>query len=214
MYSCQQLASRDKLLDGLPPTARAQLAGFHVRQRKQSGYYIIVIPLFTIRACLSRGIRAPPSPCRKPDSPISTELTTAPQSHHHPKPTTALAESANLSIRNPNKRIIIYFDRIDARGYYRGQRFDSVELEWFYQEHKKTNKLIVKFQGQNLVMLAENLVFLFSLNRLQLEAPIRICGYVYLGTVMLMMDGGWRLKVEVEPRRCDIDDRDRRWCFC
>ncbi|KAM7487636.1 hypothetical protein LguiB_025120 [Lonicera macranthoides] len=58
--------------------------------------------------------QAPPSPCRNPDSPISMELTMAPQSHHHPKPTTALAESANLSIRNPNKRIGIYYDRIDA----------------------------------------------------------------------------------------------------
>ncbi|KAM7484566.1 hypothetical protein LguiA_000575 [Lonicera macranthoides] len=125
------------------------------------------------------------------------KLTMAPQSHHHPKPTTALAESANLSIRNPNKRIGIYYDRIDARGYYRGQRFDSVELGRFFQGHKKTNKLTVEFQGQNLVMLGENLFFLFLLNLLQFEAPIRICGYLYLGIVVLMMDGGWRLKVEV-----------------
>ncbi|KAM7491684.1 hypothetical protein LguiA_034605 [Lonicera macranthoides] len=68
----------------------------------------------------------------------------------------AYTMSANLSIRNPNKCIEIYYDRIEARGYYQGQHFNSVELGRFYQGHKKTNNLTVEFQGQNWVMLGEN----------------------------------------------------------
>ncbi|KAM7501640.1 hypothetical protein LguiB_000544 [Lonicera macranthoides] len=32
----------------------------------------------------------------------------------------------------------------------------------------------------------------------ELEAPIRIYGYVYLGIVVLMMDEGWRSEVDVD----------------
>ncbi|XP_075512948.1 NDR1/HIN1-like protein 3 [Primulina tabacum] len=59
----------------------------------------------------------------------------------------------NLTIRNPNKRIGIYYDQIEARAFYQGQRFSTVELTPFYQDKKSTNSLNADFKGQNLVLL-------------------------------------------------------------
>ncbi|XAR69819.1 hypothetical protein NMG60_11001544, partial [Bertholletia excelsa] len=59
----------------------------------------------------------------------------------------------NLTIRNPNKYIGIYYDRLEARGIYVGQRFDSVELPKFYQGHKNTTVLPITMNGQNIVVL-------------------------------------------------------------
>ncbi|XP_059646591.1 NDR1/HIN1-like protein 10 [Cornus florida] len=62
----------------------------------------------------------------------------------------------NMTIRNPNKRIGIYYDRIEARAYYEDQRFDAVTMTPFYQGHKMTNTLSPVFQGQNMVMLGSS----------------------------------------------------------
>lgn len=59
----------------------------------------------------------------------------------------------NLTIRNPNRRIGIYYDQIEARAFYRGQRFATVQLTPFYQGHKNTSDLTAEFKGQNVVML-------------------------------------------------------------
>lgn len=63
--------------------------------------------------------------------------------------------SLNMAIRNPNKKIAIYFDEIHARAYYDGQRFDTESLtKWgFKSEHKSTTILKPVFEGQNLVVL-------------------------------------------------------------
>ncbi|KAG8376821.1 hypothetical protein BUALT_Bualt09G0103700 [Buddleja alternifolia] len=62
----------------------------------------------------------------------------------------------NLTIRNPNKRIGIYYDAIEARAFYQGQRFSTVELQRFYQGTKRTDNLTAEFRGQNLVLLGSN----------------------------------------------------------
>ncbi|KAI6674009.1 hypothetical protein NL676_001915 [Syzygium grande] len=59
----------------------------------------------------------------------------------------------NLTIRNPNRRIGIYYDRIEARVFYGGQRFDSQYLTPFYQGHKNTTTLSQAFEGQQVVVL-------------------------------------------------------------
>ncbi|KAM7262361.1 hypothetical protein ACFE04_021438 [Oxalis oulophora] len=61
--------------------------------------------------------------------------------------------SAKISVRNPNKKIGIYYDTIEARGYYVGKRFSTDYLTPFYQGHKNTSFLSANFQGQQLVML-------------------------------------------------------------
>ncbi|XP_059463666.1 NDR1/HIN1-like protein 10 [Corylus avellana] len=59
----------------------------------------------------------------------------------------------NISVRNPNKRIGIYYDGIEANAYYQGQRFDTETPAPFYQGHKNTSVLSPVFKGQQLVTL-------------------------------------------------------------
>ncbi|KAK2632461.1 hypothetical protein EUGRSUZ_L01526, partial [Eucalyptus grandis] len=61
--------------------------------------------------------------------------------------------SYNLTIRNPNCHIGIYYDRIEVQALYGGQRLASDYLTPFYQGHKNTTMLSAAFQGQQLVVL-------------------------------------------------------------
>ncbi|KAK3226979.1 hypothetical protein Dsin_006841 [Dipteronia sinensis] len=58
----------------------------------------------------------------------------------------------NITIRNPNKKIGVYYDRIDARAYYDDQRLKSVPITPFYQGHKNTTVLNVVFEGRQLLV--------------------------------------------------------------
>ncbi|KAL3715990.1 NDR1/HIN1-like protein 3 [Eucalyptus grandis] len=60
----------------------------------------------------------------------------------------------NLTIRNPNRRIGIYYDSIEVRALYEGQRVASNYLTPFYQGHKNTTTLSTAFQGQQVVQLS------------------------------------------------------------
>ncbi|XP_059278560.1 NDR1/HIN1-like protein 2 [Lycium ferocissimum] len=53
----------------------------------------------------------------------------------------------NVSIRNPNKRIGIYYDLIEARGFYHGVNFGNSSIDPFYQGHKNTTDLDLLFKG-------------------------------------------------------------------
>ncbi|GAA0166145.1 hypothetical protein LIER_21370 [Lithospermum erythrorhizon] len=60
----------------------------------------------------------------------------------------------NLSIRNPNKRLSIYYDNIEIRALYEGQRFASITLKPFHQRTKTTTNVDnIVLSGQNLVLL-------------------------------------------------------------
>ncbi|KAJ7976203.1 Late embryogenesis abundant protein [Quillaja saponaria] len=59
----------------------------------------------------------------------------------------------NMTVRNPNKRIGIYYDRIEARAFYEDQRFDTQFPSPFYQGHKNTSVLSPVFKGQQLLLL-------------------------------------------------------------
>ncbi|KAJ9181309.1 hypothetical protein P3X46_009449 [Hevea brasiliensis] len=65
--------------------------------------------------------------------------------------------SLNISVRNPNKKIGIYYDSIDARAFYGDQRFGNDSLTPFYQGHKNTSILTPAFQGQEVMPLGEGL---------------------------------------------------------
>ncbi|KAK9921434.1 hypothetical protein M0R45_029943 [Rubus argutus] len=60
--------------------------------------------------------------------------------------------SLNLTIRNPNKKLGIYYDSIEAGANYEGQRFSTKTLTPFYQGHKTTNVLNPVFSGQQLLV--------------------------------------------------------------
>lgn len=57
----------------------------------------------------------------------------------------------NISVRNPNRKIGVYYDRIEARAFFDGQRFSSVEIDNFYQGHKNTSFLAAEFKGSQLL---------------------------------------------------------------
>ncbi|XP_068661748.1 NDR1/HIN1-like protein 10 [Aristolochia californica] len=59
-----------------------------------------------------------------------------------------------MSVRNPNRRIGIYYDRLEAAAYYHGERLRSVYLPTFYQGHKNTTMLNPVFIGQDYVPLS------------------------------------------------------------
>ncbi|KAL4312185.1 hypothetical protein GQ457_01G015040 [Hibiscus cannabinus] len=59
----------------------------------------------------------------------------------------------NMTVRNPNRRIGIYYDRIEARAYYEDQRINTQTLTPFYQGHKNTSFLNPVFEGQQFVRL-------------------------------------------------------------
>ncbi|GMN39419.1 hypothetical protein TIFTF001_008648 [Ficus carica] len=64
----------------------------------------------------------------------------------------------NITIRNPNKKISVYFHRIEATTEYKKKRFSTVTFNSttpFYQGHKNTTVLHTLFEGQQLVLLKE-----------------------------------------------------------
>ncbi|RAL51737.1 unnamed protein product [Cuscuta campestris] len=64
--------------------------------------------------------------------------------------------AASISIRNPNKRIGVYYDTIEARALYDNQRFDAVNLDPFFQGTKNTSNLQSTFKGQNSLPLRDD----------------------------------------------------------
>jgi hypothetical protein len=62
----------------------------------------------------------------------------------------------DVTIRNPNKKIGIYYDRIEANAFYEDQRFGTEALTPFYQGHKNTTVLTPVFKGQQFALLGAN----------------------------------------------------------
>lgn len=62
----------------------------------------------------------------------------------------------NITIRNPNRRLGIYYDSIEARALYHDARVDSIILDPFYQGHKTTHFLNPSFKGQKVVVLSSD----------------------------------------------------------
>ncbi|PIN12953.1 hypothetical protein CDL12_14433 [Handroanthus impetiginosus] len=59
----------------------------------------------------------------------------------------------NFTIRNPNERIGVQYDRIEAITFYQGQRFAAQQLAPFYQEQNSTDTVSAEFKGQNIITL-------------------------------------------------------------
>nr|WCF34209.1 late embryonic abundant protein 2.4 [Phoenix dactylifera] len=64
--------------------------------------------------------------------------------------------SADISIRNPNKRIGICYDWLEADPYYQGHRFDWEALPSFYQGHKNTTMLYPVLKGNSAIGLGDS----------------------------------------------------------
>ncbi|XP_058087909.1 NDR1/HIN1-like protein 10 [Magnolia sinica] len=68
----------------------------------------------------------------------------------------------DVAIRNPNKRISFYYDKLEATAYYEGERFSYAPLPTFYQGHKNTTDLHPVFSGQVAIPLKSSGVVDFN----------------------------------------------------
>ncbi|XP_028795570.1 NDR1/HIN1-like protein 10 [Neltuma alba] len=59
----------------------------------------------------------------------------------------------NITVRNPNRRLGVYYDKIEASASYQDAWFDSQTLTPFYQGHKTTDFLNPVFEGQRSLLL-------------------------------------------------------------
>ncbi|CAK9322992.1 unnamed protein product [Citrullus colocynthis] len=71
-----------------------------------------------------------------------------------------------FSIRNPNGQVGIYYDTIEATTIYKDQNFDTRLLTPFYQTPKTTSLLRGRFEGQQLVVIANDKVSEFNSEKL------------------------------------------------
>jgi hypothetical protein len=56
-----------------------------------------------------------------------------------------------MTVRNPNKRVGLYYDGVEALALYRDQRFGYAPLDSFYQATESSTKLTPAFRGQQLL---------------------------------------------------------------
>jgi hypothetical protein len=65
-------------------------------------------------------------------------------------PTSTLAYNLTvaMTVRNPNKRVGLYYDGVEALALYEGQRFGFAPLDPFYQGTEASTKLAPAFGGQ------------------------------------------------------------------
>uniref|UniRef100_A0A7N0UWL8 Late embryogenesis abundant protein LEA-2 subgroup domain-containing protein n=1 Tax=Kalanchoe fedtschenkoi TaxID=63787 RepID=A0A7N0UWL8_KALFE len=61
--------------------------------------------------------------------------------------------AVNISARNPNKRVVVYYEKIEVNAYYAEQRFGSASLNGFYQGTKNTTVWSPVLHGQSLLVL-------------------------------------------------------------
>ncbi|KAK7268082.1 hypothetical protein RIF29_20768 [Crotalaria pallida] len=64
----------------------------------------------------------------------------------------------NITVRNPNKRLGVYYDNIEARALYQDVRFGSQNLQPFFQHKKTTSFISAVFKGQQVMPLGEKQV--------------------------------------------------------
>jgi hypothetical protein len=107
----------------------------------------------------------------------------------------------NMTIRNPNRRIGIYYDTIEARASYEGQRFSTVQLGRFYQGRKNTSELHTVFRGQQIVMLGSEAISNYNEDRTSGNYNIEVKLYL-----RLRLKFGWVKVPRIRPRiECDLE---------
>ena len=68
-------------------------------------------------------------------------------------PTSSLAYNLTvaMTVRNPNKRVGLYYDNVEALAFYKDQRFGYDPLDAFYQGTEASTQLKPEFHGQQLL---------------------------------------------------------------
>lgn len=72
----------------------------------------------------------------------------------------------NFTSHNPNKKLGIYYDKVEAQAFYEGSRFANVDvithMNSFRQDKKNSNPMSGVFSGQKLLMLDNDQVSEFN----------------------------------------------------
>lgn len=107
----------------------------------------------------------------------------------------------NLTVRNPNKRIGVYYDVIEASSFYKDQRLNTQWLPPFYQGHKTTTVLSPDFAGQPVVLLAGEKLAEFNAEKLagafDVDVKLRLQLRLKFGAVRI---GKFKPKVNCEMK--------------
>ncbi|XP_022144710.1 NDR1/HIN1-like protein 10 [Momordica charantia] len=128
----------------------------------------------------------------------------------------------NLTIRNPNRRIGVYYDTIEASTFYKDQRLNTNWLPPFYQGHKTTTVLTTNFNSQPVVVLGGNDMVEFNAEKLagvyDIDVDFRLrlrlkFGVVRIGKFKPKVRCGLKLPVSsdvnsavpFQTTRCDFD---------
>ncbi|PNX85197.1 late embryogenesis abundant protein [Trifolium pratense] len=64
--------------------------------------------------------------------------------------------SIKIAIRNPNRRVGIYYNNIEMLAFYKDVRFGSQTFGKFFQSHKNTSFLNAVFRGQKVIPLSSD----------------------------------------------------------
>ncbi|CAL5207455.1 unnamed protein product [Lathyrus oleraceus] len=70
--------------------------------------------------------------------------------------------AVNITIRNPNRRIGIYYDNVETLAFYKDVMFGNQTLGGFFQHHKSTNFLNPVFKGEQVIPLSSDQVSEFD----------------------------------------------------
>ncbi|CAH9079907.1 unnamed protein product [Cuscuta europaea] len=132
--------------------------------------------------------------------------------------------AVNMSIRNPNKRIGVYYDSIEASAFYKGKRLSTQEnVATFYQGHKNTTSFKIQpFRGSQVVSINAGDRASYDEEKkagaYEIDVKLRMKLRLKLGRWMKIGKGKTRiecnLKVPLKPAasstkfektRCDLD---------
>ncbi|XP_023005762.1 NDR1/HIN1-like protein 10 [Cucurbita maxima] len=107
----------------------------------------------------------------------------------------------NITVRNPNSRIGVYYDTIEAAAVYKDQRLQTKWLPPFYQGHKTTAVLSPEFSGQQLLLLSGQGLAQFSSEKLagvyDIDVELNLRIRLKLGAVRI---GKFKPKVNCEVK--------------
>lgn len=62
----------------------------------------------------------------------------------------------NMTVRNPNKHLCVWYNNIEVDAFYEGKEFESVPFDRSHQGHKNTTVFPLAFLGQKLLLLGSN----------------------------------------------------------
>ncbi|CAO1943524.1 unnamed protein product [Urochloa humidicola] len=84
---------------------------------------------------------------------IAATVDSASLAQFNLSPTSSLAYNLTvaMTVRNPNKRVGLYYDNVEALALYKDQRFGYDPLDSFYQTTEASTKLTPEFHGQQLL---------------------------------------------------------------